>query len=44
MIYNEVTRLEEFEKVVVDILFYIEKETDILFDHSTLEGIFVWIT
>jgi hypothetical protein len=44
MIYNEVTKLDEFEKKVVDILLYIEKETDILFDRSTLEGIFAWIT
>jgi len=44
MIYNVITKVEDIEKVVTDILFYIEKETDILIDHSTLEGIFAWIT
>lgn len=44
MIFNEVIKLKKFEKVVVDILLYIEKETDILFDHSTLEGISAWVT
>ena len=44
MIFNEVSKLDEFEKAVMDILFYIEKETDIRFDHSTLEGIFGSIT
>ena len=44
MIYNEVTKIEDFEKDVLDFLIYIEKETDILFDHSTLEGVFAWVT
>lgn len=46
MIFNAITKLEskEFEKVVLEILPYIEKETDIQFDHSTLDGIFAWVT
>lgn len=44
MILDYVTPLEEFEKIVVDFLIYLEKETDILFDHSTLEGICAMVT
>jgi len=46
MIFNEITITEskEFEKVVLDILPYIEMETNIQFDHSTLDGIFAWVT
>lgn len=39
-----VTESKDFEKVILDILPYIEMETDIQFDHSTLDAIFAWVT
>ena len=35
---NETVRIEDFEKVVVDLLYYIEKETNIQFEYDNAYG------
>jgi hypothetical protein len=41
---NEISTLEEPEKLVLDFLIYLEKETPIRFDLSTLTGEWTWVT
>jgi hypothetical protein len=41
---NEISTLEEPEKLVLDFLKYLEKETPIRLDLSTLTGEFAWVT
>ena len=41
--YNE-SKIEEPEKIVLDFLFYLEEETPIKFDLSSLSGLFAWVT
>ena len=35
---HEIIRIDDFEKVVVDLLFYIEKETNISFEYANAYG------
>lgn len=35
---HEIIRIEDFEKVVVDLLYYIEKETNIQFEYANAYG------
>jgi len=37
-------KIEEPEKIVLDFLEYLEKETPIRFDMSTLSGVCAWVT
>ncbi len=44
MIFNGVRKLEKPQKLVVDFLNFVEKQTNLLLDHTTLEGLEAWVT
>jgi hypothetical protein len=44
MINDNETKIENPEKIVLDFLDYLEKETPIRFEMSTLSGVYTWVT